>query len=153
MPFGATIALAVSLALGGAPSQTTVSAPTTTFSGFSQSQTVEQYVREYFADEPIMAEIASCESQFRQFGKDGRVIKNPTSTAIGTFQIMASIHADFADDKLGLDVYSLQGNAAYARYLYDRQGTTPWDSSKPCWGKSKAYKDIVAAKTELALNK
>ena len=152
MPFGATIALAVSLALGGAPSQASTT-PVMTSASFSQSQTVEQYVREYFADAPIMAEIAACESQFRQFGKDGRVIKNPTSTAIGTFQIMASIHAEFADEKLGLDVYSLQGNAAYARYLYDRQGTTPWDSSKPCWGKSKAYKDIVAAKSELALNK
>ncbi|MES2006771.1 MAG: hypothetical protein V4436_01540 [Patescibacteria group bacterium] len=152
MPFGATIALAVSLALGGAPSQAN-SMPTTTLAGFSQSQTVEQYVREYFADEPIMAEIASCESQFRQFGKDGKIIKNPTSSAVGLFQIMSSIHSTFADDKLGLDIYSLQGNAAYARYLFDRQGTTPWDSSKPCWGKSKAYKELVVAnaKTELAL--
>lgn len=139
--FSASIALAVSLALSGAPSQPSNTTPTTTLAGFSESQTVEQYIRSYFADEPVMAEIAKCESQFRQFGKDGKVIKNPGSTAVGVFQIMASIHDEFADDKLGLDIYSLQGNAAYARYIYDRQGTKPWDASKACWSKSQAYKD------------
>lgn len=118
-----------------------------------QSQTVEEYVRDYFADEPIMIEIAKCESQFRQYGRDGQVLKNSEgSSAIGLFQIMSSIHADFADDKLGLDVYSLQGNAAYARYIFDRQGTRPWDASKACWSKSKAYKDMQAAE-KLAVNK
>lgn len=116
-----------------------------------QSQTVEQYVREYFADEPIMIEVAKCESQFRQFGKDGKVVQNPHSSAVGVFQIMSSIHNTFADDKLGLDIYSLQGNAAYARYIFDRQGTRPWDASKACWGKSKVAQELVAAKTELAL--
>jgi hypothetical protein len=37
--------------------------------------------------------------------------------------------------KLGLDLYTIQGNVAYARYLYDKQGTAPWSSSQPCWGK------------------
>lgn len=153
MPFSATIAaIAVSLAFAGGSSQ-----PNTeniaTFQSMPQSQTVEEYVRDYFADEPIMIEIAKCESQFRQYGRDGQVLKNSEgSSAIGLFQIMSSIHADFADDKLGLDVYSLQGNAAYARYIFDRQGTRPWDASKACWSKSKAYKDMQAAE-KLAVNK
>ncbi len=144
MQFGATFALAISLALSGAPSQTTA----TVISAMPQSQTVEEYVRAYFDDEPIMAEIASCESHFRQFAKDkdGKIVvlQNPTSSAVGLFQIMSSIHASFADEKLGLDVYSLQGNAAYARYIYDRQGTTPWNASKACWSKSQAYKNMQA---------
>lgn len=115
-----------------------------------QVQTVEEYVRDYFADEPILAEIASCESQFRQFGKNGEVIKNPHSSAVGVFQIMSSIHSSLADDKLGLDINTLQGNAAYARYLYERQGTKPWDSSKACWSRSQAYKDM---QSKLAVNK
>jgi hypothetical protein len=150
MPFGASIALAVSLALSGAPSQN-IASVAASMSAMPKSQTVEEYIREYFADEPIMAEIAKCESQFRQFGKNGKVIQNPDSSAVGVFQIMSSIHADFADDKLGLDVYSLQGNAAYARYIYDRQGTRPWDASKACWSKSQAYKDIQSQKAELAV--
>lgn len=118
-----------------------------------QVQTVEEYVRDYFADEPILVEIAACESQFRQFGKNGKVIKNPHSSAVGTFQIMSSLHAELADDKLGLDIYSLQGNAAYARYLYDKQGTKPWNASKACWSKSQAYQDMLSKQSELALNK
>ena len=111
------------------------------------AQTVEEYVREYFADIPVMAEIAKCESQFRQFNKNGQVLQNPGSTAVGVFQIMGSIHAELADEKLGLDIYSLQGNAAYARYLYDKQGTKPWEAdpaSKKCWGKSEAAQDHFA---------
>ncbi len=151
MPFGATIALAVSLAFAGGSSNQTSIFPSAQ-AAFEQPQTVEEYVRDYFTDEPIMIEIAKCESQFRQYGKDGQVLKNSQgSSAIGLFQIMSSIHADFADDKLGLDVYSLQGNAAYARYLFDKQGTRPWDASKACWGKSQAYKDMQLAET-LAVN-
>jgi hypothetical protein len=115
-----------------------------------QVQTVKEYVNEYFADEPILAAIAQCESQMRQFGANGQVLKNPHSTAVGVFQIMSSIHGSLADDKLGLDINTLQGNAAYARYLYEKEGTRPWNSSKACWSKSQAYKDSQAA---LAINK
>jgi len=150
MPFGATIALAVSLAFTGGSSQTNTA---TIFQAMPQSQTVEEYVRAYFVGDPIMVEIAKCESQFKQFGKNGQVIQNPHSSAVGLFQIMASIHTDFADDKLGLDVYSLQGNAAYARYIYDREGTRPWNASKACWSKSQAYKDMQAESFKVAINK
>ncbi len=148
MPFGATIALAVSLAFSGSTS--TIQAPILA-SSFDQSQTVEEYVRDYFADTPILAEVASCESHFRQFGKDGKVIKNANSSAVGLFQIMSSIHASLADENLGLDIYSLQGNAAYGRYLYEHQGLKPWEASKACWSKSQAYKDMQGAKVALAV--
>jgi hypothetical protein len=107
------------------------------------SQSVEEYVREYFKDEPVMIDIARCESRFRQLDSNGQVLRNEQgSSAIGVFQIMASIHADAADRNLGLNIYDLQGNAAYARYLYDTYGTSPWNASKSCWGKSQR----VAAK-------
>ncbi len=150
MPLSASIALAVSIALSGSSQVHTFPSAQ---SVMPQSQTVEEYIRDYFADEPILAEIARCESHFTQFGKNGQVIQNPGSTAVGVFQIMASIHDDFADHKLGLDIYSLQGNAAYARYLFSKQGSTPWDSSKPCWSKSQAYKDIQAQAAKVAINK
>lgn len=99
-------------------------------------QSVEEYVREQFKDAPIMIDIARCESRFRQYDSKGAVLKNPTSSAMGVFQVMASIHANAAKTNLGLDIYSLEGNVDYARYLYERQGTTPWNDSKGCWGKS-----------------
>lgn len=147
MPFATSIALAVSLALSGS----SAAAPEKiSLDVMPVAQTVEEYVREYFADAPVMIEIARCESKFRQFNKDGSVLKNSLgSSATGMFQIMASIHEPVAD-KLGLDINTIQGNAAYARYLYDKQGTKPWQAdpkSKNCWGKTEA------GKANLALNK
>lgn len=111
---------------------------------FEEAQTVEEYVREYFADAPVMVAIAKCESQFRQYDKDGNILKNPTSSAIGVFQIMASIHQESADADLGLDITNVQGNAGYARHLYEKQGTVPWNASKACWGKTEAGKAHLA---------
>ncbi len=113
MNITATLVLAISAAFNVTPAQMPpLAAP------MPQVQTVEQYVRVYFADEPILAEIASCESQFRQFDKDGNVLKNSSgSSAIGLMQIMTSVHSDTAD-KLGLDPTTIQGNPAYAQYLY-----------------------------------
>lgn len=94
---------------------------------------VEDAVREYFKDAPIMVEIARCESHFRQYDRQGNVLKNPTSSAIGIFQIMSSIHKDTASYK-GMDIRSADGNLEYARYLFEREGTRPWLSSSQCWG-------------------
>lgn len=107
------------------------------------SHSVEEYVREYFKDAPVMIEIARCESRFRQLDSTGKVLKNPTSSAMGAFQIMASLHADSAKTNLGLNIYDLEGNAAYARYLYERNGTRDWNASKHCWGKSQVVATVA----------
>src|SRR6185312_669120 len=104
---------------------------------------VKEYVQGYFADKPVMVEIARCESQFRQFDEKGNVLKNPKSSAVGIFQIMYSIHDSAAksmkdDDFNGLDINTVPDNVKYAEYLYDTQGTTPWNASKACWGKTAA---------------
>ncbi len=96
---------------------------------------VESYVRAYFAKTPIMAEVARCESQFRQLGKDGLVLRGRVvSDDLGVMQINAYFHQDTAE-KLGFDLYSLEGNLAYAKNLYERQGLQPWSASAPCWDK------------------
>ncbi|MDB5225392.1 MAG: hypothetical protein JWL87_344 [Candidatus Adlerbacteria bacterium] len=140
MPVIAGFAIALSAAVSNGAAVAPQTQPTVAITlpaAMPQSQSVEQYIREYFSDEPVMIEIAKCESRFRQYGQDGHVLRNGSgSSAVGVFQVMGSIHAKFADDKLGLDIYSLQGNAAYARYLYDREGTMPWAASAGCWNKS-----------------
>jgi len=141
MSFSLSIALALATALGGSSAQVTAMQQP-----MPQSQSVQEYVETYFADEPVMIEIASCESHFTQFGKDGQVVKNPNSSAVGVFQIMSSIHSTFADHKLGLDIYTIQGNLAYAKYLYDQSGTAPWNASKSCWGKTKAAQTLALNK-------
>jgi hypothetical protein len=95
----------------------------------------EQYVRQYFKDIPIMIQIARCESTFRQLDEDGEIHRGRVNNAdVGVMQINEYYHLDTAKDK-GLDIYTIEGNTAYARDLYERQGTQPWISSKPCWGK------------------
>lgn len=140
MPLATGLALALSAALTPSVAFTGSQAPSPV--QMPAAQTVQQYVESQFADTPVMIKIAACESHFKQFNKDGSVVKNPNSTAMGVFQIMASIHEELADEKLGLNIYSLEGNVAYAKVLYKDQGTTPWNASKACWGKA----DKVAAK-------
>ncbi|MDB5266300.1 MAG: hypothetical protein JWN89_115 [Parcubacteria group bacterium] len=37
--------------------------------------------------------------------------------------------------KLGYNIYTIEGNVAYAKYIYDKSGAKPWMSSSPCWAK------------------
>lgn len=129
MPLAASVALAFTAFV--APQPMVGNAPVI----HPQAQTVQEYVEIYFADAPVMIEIARCESQFKQFDKKGNVVKNPRSTAIGIFQIMSSLHKAPAAE-MGMDITTIEGNADFARHLYETEGTKPWNSSKGCWGKS-----------------
>jgi len=97
--------------------------------------TLSEYVANYFIETPIMAEIARCESQFRQFNPDGSVLRGVVNKSdLGLLQINEYYHGDKAI-KLGLDLRTIDGNLAYAKYLYEKEGSTPWNSSKKCWDK------------------
>jgi hypothetical protein len=95
----------------------------------------EEYVKEYFKDIPIMIQIARCESTFRQLDSNGEVHRGRVNSQdVGVMQINEYYHLDTSTEK-DYDIYTIEGNTAYARDLYEREGTTPWNSSKPCWGK------------------
>lgn len=107
----------------------------------ANKETIEDLVREEFSDIPIMVSIAKCESQFTQFNKDGSVHRGRINPAdVGTFQVNESYHLK-ESKKLGLDIYTVEGNLKYARHLYESEGVDPWSASSPCWGKR-----IVVAK-------
>lgn len=97
---------------------------------------VEEAVRKEFADIPIMIEIARCESQFRQWDvKKQEVLRGEqNSLDRGVTQINEHYHLE-ESRRLGYDILTLDGNMKYARYLYEHQGTTPWNWSKGCWYK------------------
>lgn len=98
------------------------------------SKSVEEQVNEYFADIPVMIEIARCESTFRQVGSDGNILRGKVNRSdVGVMQINKYYHADQAE-ALGLDLHTLGGNMVYARDLFEREGTAPWRSSMKCWG-------------------
>lgn len=108
--------------------------------GFASAQVglnvdVESAVRAYFAETPVMVSIARCESKFRQYADSGNPLYGGAGNKmVGVFQIHSDVHAAFARGK-GMDVEALDGNLQYAKYLYEREGTQPWMSSFPCWGK------------------
>lgn len=97
--------------------------------------TFEQYVREYFKDDPILAEIAMCESTFRQYDSDGAVLTGKVNKSdVGVMQINKYYHLERAE-KMGFDLNTIEGNMAFAKKLYKSEGTKPWNSSSRCWGK------------------
>ena len=96
-------------------------------------KTLEAFVRAYYKDTPELAEIAKCESNFRQYDSKGAILhgtENPND--IGIMQINEHYNGENAD-KLGFDIYSIEGNLAYAKVLYDKFGLDPWSSSEKCW--------------------
>lgn len=99
----------------------------------------ENTVREYFKDIPVMIQVAKCESTFRHTLSDGSVLRGRVDSAdTGVMQINKRYHEATAI-KLGLDLEDIYDNMAYARYLYEKQGTQPWNASAPCWSKTLAY--------------
>lgn len=108
--------------------QTTTNIPT--------SKELERKAREYFKEDPILVEIARCESSFRHLDKDGNVLRGKVNKGdVGLMQINEYYHAETAK-KLELDLETLEGNMAYAKYLYNREGGQPWKASSNCWNKT-----------------
>ncbi len=108
-----------------------------------QPLSVEDQVRLYFKDIPILAEVARCESGFRQFDAKGNLLRGEVNRDdVGIMQINEYYHGESAK-RMSHDISEIGGNLAFARHLYEVYGTEPWSASKPCWGKS----------TQTALNK
>ena len=87
-------------------------------------------INEVFPDAPVMVHVARCESSYKSDAF------NPTndSNDKGLFQISTFYHEEEVES-LGLDMFNIQDNIAFARILYDRSGLGPWKWSKSCWSK------------------
>jgi hypothetical protein len=90
-----------------------------------KEKSIEEKVREAFADAPTMIAVARCESNFKN-------IKGRWSNDYGPFQINY-VHLPRLR-QLGLDRTNVDDNIAFARILFQEQGTRPWYMSKGCWG-------------------
>lgn len=114
-------------------------------SSITSTTTMESYLRQEYADAPILVEIARCESEFRQFDKDGKIVRGRANKAdVGVMQINEFYHADTAKN-MGIDIHTIEGNVAFAKYLYGKYGSSPWSASQPCWSKAKVS-DTLAKK-------
>ncbi len=101
---------------------------------------IEEYLKIHFADTPILVDIAKCESMFRQFDKNGQVLRGKVDNAdVGLMQINERYHLETAEE-MGIDIYTVDGNIEYAKYLYSKFGSKPWNASAPCWNHALAMK-------------
>lgn len=99
----------------------------------AQPKVLQAYIVDHFTDTPILADIARCESRFRHFDRDGNVIRGEVNRGdVGVMQVNEFYHGEKAKE-LGLDLHTIEGNVEYAKYLYEKEGTRPWNSSSKCW--------------------
>jgi len=94
----------------------------------------EHFVRTYFADIPILAEVAWCESHFTHTNPHtGEVLRGHINGSdVGVMQINEYYHLETAK-RMNLDIHRIEDNVRYARFLYEQEGTRPWNASKHCW--------------------
>lgn len=112
-------------------------------------ETLEDHIKNYFKDDPVLAEIAKCESTYKQFKRNGHVVIRGlvNSYDVGVMQINEKYHAERAE-RLGFNIYTLDGNMAYAKWLYDKEGVKPWMSSSKCWKKADNEVAINSGKNQ-----
>ena len=104
----------------------------------ASANNTEAAVRSYFADIPIMIQVARCESTFTHELSDGSILQGRVDPAdTGVMQINKRYHLSTAT-AMELNLDDLYENMAYARNLYERKGTQPWSASMPCWGNTLA---------------
>ncbi len=77
-----------------------------------------------FPDAPVMVRICEAESGCTPEAK------NPTSSALGGFQILKGTWEQYKCVGSRIEASS---TIACARKIYDKEGTTPWNSSKSVW--------------------
>lgn len=97
-------------------------------------KSIQEMITETFGPDSIMHSVADCESRFRQFNEDGSILRgyyNPKD--VGVFQVNEYWHLE-TSKRLGMDIYTVEGNIAYAKHLYDLNGTRDWNASRSCWG-------------------
>lgn len=100
----------------------------------TSSDDISKIVKNYYKDTPILANIARCESEYRQYNTNGSVFRGRVNNAdVGVMQINEKYHSARSKE-LGMDIHTLEGNLQYGALLYKEQGSRPWNASKPCWG-------------------
>ena len=125
------------------PSQNNILATSTeeivSTSTIKRKEDIESKVKAYFSGNPVMQKIAYCESRNRQFDSNGSIMRGVVNDKdVGIFQINEKYHLSDSK-KMGIDIYTVEGNMKYAKYLYENQGTAPWNSSRPCWGNTEVF--------------
>lgn len=80
----------------------------------------------------LFTRIALCESQYNPLAK------NPTSNASGLFQFLKGSWNYYGkqlwgDDFYTKNIFDMNDNTELAWYVFEKNGTADWESSRACW--------------------
>ncbi len=122
-------------------------ATSTKSSTITSNNDIQKRLVEILGADHIMIEVARCESGFRQYNSNGTALHGGyNGKMIGIFQLYDDYHV--ADAKrLGFDIYNVEGNIKYAKWLFDKQGVQPWSSSSLCWGNKTSVVKTTSTET------
>lgn len=81
-----------------------------------------------FGHNEAMVRVIECESNFRQYDKNGNPLIGFTGD-VGIMQIAPQYWLEEAE-KLGHDIYTAEGNIAMAKVILERQGINAWACHK-----------------------
>jgi len=96
-------------------------------------QEIVDYLKSETKDTPLLVDIAWCESRLNQYNEKGIVVRGEkVREDVGIFQINERYHKENAE-KMGIDIYTAEGNIEYGKYLYEKYGSKPWSASSKCW--------------------
>ena len=103
---------------------------------YSKPYIVEPETKQEIIIPEELQKIFNCESGNTHYEKDGvTVLRGKLNNQdVGIAQINLYYHQKQAEE-MGLDLFKEEDNIKYALWLYEKEGNTPWNWSKPCWSK------------------
>jgi len=104
----------------------------------NQDRFIRTKIKEHLGNDPLMLVIAGCESTWdplhiKHWEPDGSLVKNPTSSASGAFQVLLQYHGEWIAST-ELDMYDIDEYLTFVKILLSEQGYAAWNESKECWG-------------------
>lgn len=99
---------------------------------YTKIETVEERILKAFPKDPIMLEVARCESGLHQFTNGTTTSGKIDSRDKGLFQISLKYWGKTAKE-LGYDLFTEDGNIRMAKYILEHQGLNSWLWSSKCW--------------------
>lgn len=103
---------------------------------YSKPYIVEPETKQEIIIPEELQKIFNCESGNTHYEKDGVTVLRGklNNDDLGIAQINLYHHQKQAEE-MGLDLFKEEDSIKYALWLYEKEGNTPWNWSKPCWSK------------------
>jgi len=103
-----------------------------------QDPYIRAKMREHIGYDPLLEVIAGCESTgdphvIQHWEADGRLVKNPASSASGALQVLLVYHRDWIAEE-GRDMHDIDDYMRFVRTMRAERGYASWEQSKGCWG-------------------